>query len=132
MAARVAHHPADVAQLAELIAGAGARGERLAPARVPPLPRMGGHAPAGPNGRVVMQRGCVEPSLRPEIAGRLAARKAGNIAAIEADCAVTAKIGCAVQIGKAMDITVLHLAELLDWASGGPAPESLCPRGARA
>jgi glycolate oxidase iron-sulfur subunit len=63
--------------------------------------------------------------LQPDLAGQLAERKAGAIARLQADCVVTANIGCAVQIGAALGAPVLHLAELLDWTSGGPAPRDI-------
>jgi glycolate oxidase iron-sulfur subunit len=36
-------------------------------------------------------------------------------------------IGCMVQIGAGTAIPVLHTAELLDWATGGPRPSALGP-----
>ncbi|WP_116090474.1 glycolate oxidase subunit GlcF [Sphingomonas crusticola] len=63
--------------------------------------------------------------LQPEIAGQLGARKAANLARLDADVVVTGNIGCALQIAQHSDIPVVHLVELLDWATGGPAPASL-------
>jgi glycolate oxidase iron-sulfur subunit len=60
--------------------------------------------------------------LQPEIAGQLAARKAANIGRLGAPVVATGNVGCAVQIGKASGLPVVHVVELLDWASGGPAP----------
>ena len=37
----------------------------------------------------------------------------------------TGNIGCAVQIGVRTSTPVVHTVELLDWASGGPAPAAL-------
>ena len=34
-------------------------------------------------------------------------------------------IGCMMQIGSATELPVVHSAELLDWATGGPKPEAL-------
>ena len=65
--------------------------------------------------------------LQPELSAQLRARKLGNIAAAEPDVLVSGNIGClqhlAAGAGKLQPI--LHLAELLDWAEGGPKPENL-------
>ncbi len=60
--------------------------------------------------------------FQPEIAAQLGARKAESIAALRPDVVATGNIGCAVQISQAMQAPVLHVVELLDWATGGPAP----------
>ena len=65
---------------------------------------------------------------RLEAKGALArARKLGNIAAAEPDVLVSGNIGClqhlAAGAGKLQPI--LHLAELIDWAEGGPTPMPL-------
>jgi len=61
--------------------------------------------------------------LQPELAGRLGARKAANLEARSADVIATGNIGCLVQISGLTDVPVVHTAELLDWASGGPKPD---------
>ncbi len=63
--------------------------------------------------------------LQPEIAQRLAARKAANIERTRPDVIATSNLGCMVQIGQATAIPILHLVELLDWATGGPRPAGL-------
>lgn len=63
--------------------------------------------------------------MQPEIAGRLKARKAGNLKATEADVVATGNIGCLVQLQDAVGVPVVHTAELIDWATGGPKPEIL-------
>jgi len=60
--------------------------------------------------------------LQPDIAGQLGARKAASLAVLEADVIATGNIGCMVQIGSASTVPVVHVAQLLDWASGGAAP----------
>jgi glycolate oxidase iron-sulfur subunit len=60
--------------------------------------------------------------LQPDIAGQLGARKAASLDALEPDVIATGNIGCMVQIGRASAVPVVHVAQLLDWASGGPAP----------
>jgi glycolate oxidase iron-sulfur subunit len=67
--------------------------------------------------------------LQPEIANRLRARKVANIERIRPDVIATGNIGCITQIGKGTDIPIVHTAELLDWATGGPAPAALAERG---
>lgn len=63
--------------------------------------------------------------LQSEIANQLGARKAENLAALEADVIATGNIGCAVQIAKHSGLPVVHTIELLDWATGGPKPANL-------
>lgn len=60
--------------------------------------------------------------LQPEIAGQLGDRKAGNIARLDADVVATGNIGCAMQLAPRLGVPVLHTIELIDWATGGPAP----------
>jgi len=63
--------------------------------------------------------------LQPDIARRLAARKAANIESLAPDVIATGNLGCMVQIGSATAIPAVHTVELLDWATGGPAPKGL-------
>jgi glycolate oxidase iron-sulfur subunit len=63
--------------------------------------------------------------LEPDIAARLAARKAANIGRLKPDVIATSNLGCMIQIGRATAVPIVHLVELLDWASGGPKPLSL-------
>lgn len=63
--------------------------------------------------------------LQSELAGKLGARKAERLAALEADVIATGNIGCAVQIAKHSGLPVVHTIELLDWATGGPRPSAL-------
>jgi glycolate oxidase iron-sulfur subunit len=71
--------------------------------------------------------------LQPEIAARLRDRKVANIQRMTPDLIATGNIGCATQIGKGTAIPIVHTAELLDWATGGPKPavlEGLAERAA--
>ncbi|HEY1631440.1 MAG TPA: glycolate oxidase subunit GlcF [Rhizomicrobium sp.] len=61
--------------------------------------------------------------LQPEIAGALRARKLANAAAAGPDMIATANIGCLIHLSG--EIPVVHLAELIDWAEGGPRPACL-------
>jgi glycolate oxidase iron-sulfur subunit len=63
--------------------------------------------------------------LQPEIAGRLRDRKVANIEKTRPDAVATGNIGCMVQIASGTGIPVVHTAELLDWATGGPLPAAL-------
>jgi glycolate oxidase iron-sulfur subunit len=60
--------------------------------------------------------------LQPELAGRLRERKAANIASVTPDLIATGNIGCMQQLGGAVGVPIVHTVELLDWATGGPAP----------
>jgi glycolate oxidase iron-sulfur subunit len=68
--------------------------------------------------------------LQPEIAGQLGARKAANLARLEADVIATGNIGCAMQIARFGETPIVHTIELLDWATGGPAPAVFAHRDA--
>ncbi len=63
--------------------------------------------------------------LQPELAARLQERKAGNLKATGAAVVATGNIGCMVQLTGAAGMPVVHTAELLDWATGGPRPAAL-------
>ena len=63
--------------------------------------------------------------LQPEISTRLRDRKVANIEKTKPDLIAAGNIGCMTQIGKGTGIPVIHTAELLDWAYGGPEPEGL-------
>ncbi len=63
--------------------------------------------------------------MQPEISGQLKARKVANLEATEPQVVAAGNIGCMMQIGSAIGVPVVHTAELLDWATGGPAPEAI-------
>jgi glycolate oxidase iron-sulfur subunit len=63
--------------------------------------------------------------LQPEIAGQLGDRKVANIDRLNADIIATGNIGCAMQIGTRTGTPIAHVVELVDWATGGPAPKAL-------
>lgn len=63
--------------------------------------------------------------LQGEMAAHLGISKATALKALRPDIVATANIGCATQIELHARMPVLHLVELLDWASGGPAPARL-------
>ena len=67
--------------------------------------------------------------LQPELALKLRARKAENLALTAPDVVATGNIGCMVQLRPAVDVPVVHTVELLDWATGGRMPDGLVRRG---
>ena len=63
--------------------------------------------------------------LQPKISAELKARKVETLEAIAPQVISAGNIGCMMQIGGATNVPVVHTAELLDWATGGPRPEAL-------
>ncbi len=63
--------------------------------------------------------------LQPELAGALRARKLANIAKAAPALVATGNLGCIVQLREGAGVPVVHTAELLDWATGGPRPAAL-------
>jgi glycolate oxidase iron-sulfur subunit len=60
--------------------------------------------------------------LQPRLAAQLRDRKLQNIRRTSARLVATGNVGCIVQLAGAADLAIVHTAELLDWAQGGPAP----------
>jgi glycolate oxidase iron-sulfur subunit len=60
--------------------------------------------------------------LQPELASRLKARKVENLRRTEPDLVSAGNLGCIAQLGADIGVPVVHTVELLDWATGGPAP----------
>jgi glycolate oxidase iron-sulfur subunit len=50
------------------------------------------------------------------------------VRSVDPDVVAAGNIGCLEQIGAAVDAPVVHTAELLDWATGGPMPPALVTR----
>ena len=63
--------------------------------------------------------------LQPQIAGQLGELKVQSLEQLAPDVIATGNIGCQVQIGLRASAPVVHVVELLDWASGGPEPAAL-------
>ncbi|MCX7341331.1 MAG: glycolate oxidase subunit GlcF [Hyphomicrobiales bacterium] len=83
-----------------------------------------------PEGHICCGSAGVYNILQPEIAGQLRERKVGNILQTRPDIVATGNIGCMTQIGKGFAdgghaVPVVHTAELIDWATGGPMPSVL-------
>jgi glycolate oxidase iron-sulfur subunit len=63
--------------------------------------------------------------LQPEIANQLRARKLENIRAVHPDVIATSNIGCLQHLSGPDAPPIVHIAELLDWAAGGPTPQAI-------
>ncbi|HEY1475049.1 MAG TPA: glycolate oxidase subunit GlcF [Pseudolabrys sp.] len=68
--------------------------------------------------------------MQPALAERLRDRKIVNIERLKPDVIAAGNIGCITQIAAGTAIPVVHTVELLDWATGGPAPQGLEEIGA--
>ena len=60
--------------------------------------------------------------LQPEIATQLRERKVTAIERVAPEIIAAGNIGCITQIAAGTGIPVVHMVELLDWATGGPRP----------
>jgi glycolate oxidase iron-sulfur subunit len=69
--------------------------------------------------------------LQPDIATALGQRKAAHIDSVDPDIVAAGNLGCMVQIARFAQAPVVHTAELLDWATGGPMPPALGDRPLR-
>jgi glycolate oxidase iron-sulfur subunit len=67
--------------------------------------------------------------LEPAIGRALGERKVAALAALAPDLIVSGNIGCLTQLRSLGGAPAVHLAELLDWATGGPAPAALAAVG---
>ena len=63
--------------------------------------------------------------MQPEISGQLKQRKVETLEALTPQVISAGNIGCMMQIGSGTGVPVVHTAELLDWATGGPRPRAL-------
>jgi glycolate oxidase iron-sulfur subunit len=63
--------------------------------------------------------------LQPQLATALRDRKVASIAKVAPDVIAAGNVGCITQITAGTDIPVVHPIELIDWATGGPAPGAL-------
>ncbi len=63
--------------------------------------------------------------MQPEISKQLKDRKVKTLEALTPDVIAAGNIGCMMQIGGGTAVPVVHTAELLDWATGGPKPAAL-------
>ena len=63
--------------------------------------------------------------LQPELAGALRARKLDNAKSVKPDAIAAANIGCLNHLAGPDAPPLVHPAELIDWAEGGPMPAAL-------
>ena len=63
--------------------------------------------------------------LQPEMSETLRDRKLASLAAGAPDAIASTNIGCMEHLARASQTPIVHNVELLDWASGGPRPQSL-------
>ncbi|MDQ1901361.1 glycolate oxidase subunit GlcF [Paracoccus sp. WLY502] len=63
--------------------------------------------------------------MQPAISAELKARKVATLEATMPQVISAGNIGCMMQIGSGTGVPVVHTAELLDWATGGPRPRAL-------
>ena len=63
--------------------------------------------------------------MQPAISQELRARKVATLEERGPEVIAAGNIGCMMQIGGATEVPVVHTAELLDWATGGPRPRAL-------
>ena len=63
--------------------------------------------------------------MQPKIADELKRRKVATLEAKAPEAIAAGNIGCMMQIGSGTGVPVVHTAELLDWATGGPRPAKL-------
>ena len=59
------------------------------------------------------------------MAEALGRRKACHVASTDPDILATGNIGCMVQLRRYLSVPIVHMVELLDWATGGPRPPAL-------
>jgi glycolate oxidase iron-sulfur subunit len=63
--------------------------------------------------------------LQPRLATKMRDRKVANIELLKPDVIAAGNIGCITQIATGTGLPVVHTVELIDWATGGPAPQGL-------
>jgi glycolate oxidase iron-sulfur subunit len=112
---RVAYHAACSLQ----------HGQKITQAPMELLEAAGFEALAVPEGHICCGSAGTYNLLQPELAEALRERKVANIETLAPDAVVAGNLGCITQIAAGTNLPVLHLVELLDWASGGPKPGKL-------
>jgi glycolate oxidase iron-sulfur subunit len=63
--------------------------------------------------------------LQPQLADQLAARKIASLEHLKPDVIATTNVGCTMQLAARTSVPIVHVVELLDWATGGPPPPGL-------
>ena len=100
-------------------------GQQVVSAPRQALARAGFAVKEIPEGHICCGSAGTYNMLQPELAMRLRDRKIANITRLAPDVIATGNIGCMTQIGAATSVPVVHMIELIDWATGGPVPEIL-------
>ena len=59
-----------------------------------------------------------------DLSREIRARKAETLNACQADIVVSGNMGCLLHLAPELNVPVAHYVQLLDWASGGPAPKT--------
>ena len=112
---RVAYHPPCSLQHGQRIQGHGEDLMRAAGFSVRNIPDS--HLCCGSAGSYSL--------FHPQIAGELRARKLANVKATGADVLASGNVGCLTHLSGPDCLPTVHIAELLDWAAGGPKPPAL-------
>lgn len=112
---RVAYHSACSLQ----------HGQKLSQEPVALLTAAGFNVVSVPEGHICCGSAGTYNVLQPKLADALRSRKVANIESAAPDVIAAGNIGCIMQIGSGAAVPVVHTAELLDWASGGPKPPAL-------
>ena len=112
---RVAYHSACSLQHGQQV--------RLEPKRL--LAKAGFEVVDVPEGHLCCGSAGTYNLLQPVIATQLRDRKVANIALTQPALIAAGNIGCITQIASGTGVPVVHTAELLDWATGGPRPAAL-------
>ncbi len=100
-------------------------GQKITQAPLALLEAAGFEALIVPEGHICCGSAGTYNLLQPELAEALRKRKVANIEPLSPDAVVAGNLGCITQIAAGTNLPVLHLVELLDWASGGPKPAKL-------
>ena len=100
-------------------------GQKITQAPMALLEAAGFEALAVPEGHICCGSAGTYNLLQPELAEALRERKVANIETLAPDAVAAGNLGCMTQIAAGTNLPVLHLVDLLDWASGGPKPAKL-------
>ncbi len=112
---RVAYHSACSLQ----------HGQKITREPVAVLERAGFEVLDVPEGHICCGSAGTYNLLQAEMADELRARKIANIESLAPDVVAAGNLGCMTQIGAGTAVPIVHMVELLDWATGGPRPESV-------
>jgi glycolate oxidase iron-sulfur subunit len=78
-----------------------------------------------PEGHLCCGSAGVYNILQPDLARQLRDRKIGHIEKVRPDVIAAGNVGCMTQIAAGTGIPVVHLVELIDWATAGPIPQGV-------